>query len=103
MEIGLYTFAELYPDPRTGRTISPEHRLKNLLEEVELAEQVGLDVYGIGEHYRPEIFHHDRFLVQFSVGTMPHELTMRSIELLGTEVAPAVHAELERRVVAESP
>ena len=55
MEIGLYTFAELYPDPRTGRTISPERRLRNLLEEVDLAEQVGLDVYGIGEHHRPDL------------------------------------------------
>ena len=49
-----------------------------------------------------EPFHRDRSLVQFGVGTMPLELTMRSIELLGTEVAPAVHAELERRVVGES-
>jgi alkanesulfonate monooxygenase SsuD/methylene tetrahydromethanopterin reductase-like flavin-dependent oxidoreductase (luciferase family) len=40
------------------------------------------------------IFHHDRFLVQFSVGTMPHEKIMRSIELFGTEVAPAVRKEL---------
>ena len=55
MEIGLYTFAELYPDPRTGRTISPERRLRNLLEEVDLAEQVGLDVYGIGGHHRPDL------------------------------------------------
>jgi hypothetical protein len=36
----------------------------------------------------------DRFLVQFSVGTMPHEKIMRSIELFGTEVAPAVRTEL---------
>ena len=37
MEIGLYTFAELYPDPVTGETISPEQRIRNLLEEVESA------------------------------------------------------------------
>ena len=54
MEIGVYTFAELYPDPSTGRTISPEERLANLLEEVELADRVGLDVFGIGEHHRPD-------------------------------------------------
>ena len=52
MELGIYTFAEATPDPRTGRTISPEGRLAHLLEEVELADQVGLDVYGIGEHHR---------------------------------------------------
>jgi hypothetical protein len=37
-----------------------------------------------------EYFQYDRFLVQFSVGTMPHAKVMRAIELLGTVVAPAV-------------
>ena len=55
MEIGLYTFAELYPDPRTGELISPEQRMRNLMEEVELADQLGLDVFGIGEHHRPDL------------------------------------------------
>src|SRR5450631_1450515 len=54
MEIGLYTFAELSPDPRTGRMISPEHRFRDLIEEIELADQVGLDVFGVGEHHRPD-------------------------------------------------
>src|SRR6266481_4252040 len=54
MELGVYTFAELRADPQTGETISPEQRVRNLLEEVELAEQVGLDVFGIGEHHRPD-------------------------------------------------
>jgi alkanesulfonate monooxygenase SsuD/methylene tetrahydromethanopterin reductase-like flavin-dependent oxidoreductase (luciferase family) len=55
MEIGLYTFAELYPDPKTGETISAEQRMRNLLEEVELADQLGLDVFGVGEHHRPDL------------------------------------------------
>ena len=54
MEIGLYTFAELYPDPRPGALISPEQRMRNHMEEVELADQHGLDVYGVGEHHRPD-------------------------------------------------
>ena len=54
MEIGLYTFAEATPDPATGRTISPEQRTRDLLEEIVLADEVGLDVFGIGEHHRPE-------------------------------------------------
>ena len=53
-EIGLYSFAELTPDGTTGTSISPAERLKNLLEEIELADQVGLDVYGLGEHHRPD-------------------------------------------------
>jgi probable LLM family oxidoreductase len=54
MELGVYTFGDVLRDPRTGTTISPEQRLKNLLEEVELADQVGLDVFGLGEHHRPD-------------------------------------------------
>jgi alkanesulfonate monooxygenase SsuD/methylene tetrahydromethanopterin reductase-like flavin-dependent oxidoreductase (luciferase family) len=44
--------------------------------------------------FQHELFGHDRFLVQFSLGTLPHEKLMRSIELFGTEVAPAVRAAL---------
>jgi probable LLM family oxidoreductase len=54
MEIGVYTFAELSPDPQSGRVISPRERVRDLLEEIELAEQVGLDVFGVGEHHRPD-------------------------------------------------
>src|SRR6201991_5282629 len=54
MELGIYTFAETTPDPRTGRTISPQERLRDLLEEITLADQLGLDVFGVGEHHRPE-------------------------------------------------
>jgi probable LLM family oxidoreductase len=53
-EIGLYSFVELTPDPATGAMISPAQRLHNLLESIELADQVGLDVFGLGEHHRPE-------------------------------------------------
>lgn len=54
MEIGVYTFVERTPDPLTGEVISAEERLRNLLEEIELADAVGLDVFGVGEHHRPE-------------------------------------------------
>jgi len=54
MELGVYTFAETTPDPATGKTIGTAQRLRDLLEEIELADQVGLDVYGIGEHHRED-------------------------------------------------
>jgi alkanesulfonate monooxygenase SsuD/methylene tetrahydromethanopterin reductase-like flavin-dependent oxidoreductase (luciferase family) len=44
--------------------------------------------------FQHDLFRHDRFLVQFTVGSMPHDKIMRSIEMLGTEVAPAVHKAL---------
>jgi len=54
MQIGIYSFAETTPDAVTGQTVSSEQRLHDLLEEIELADQVGLDVYGVGEHHRPD-------------------------------------------------
>jgi alkanesulfonate monooxygenase SsuD/methylene tetrahydromethanopterin reductase-like flavin-dependent oxidoreductase (luciferase family) len=52
--------------------------------------------------FQHEIFGHDRFLVQFSVGSMPHKNLMRSIELFGTQVAPAVRKALSTTVTAGS-
>src|SRR4051794_39499493 len=54
MELGLYSFAEMTEDPVTRQIVSPAQRLRDLLEEIELADQVGLDVYGLGEHHRPD-------------------------------------------------
>ena len=54
MEIGVFTFAETRFDPSTGRQLNPGERLRNLVEEIELADQVGLDVFGVGEHHRPD-------------------------------------------------
>jgi probable LLM family oxidoreductase len=54
MEIGVYTFAETTADPATGKTIDTAQRLRDLLEEIELADQVGLEVFGIGEHHRAD-------------------------------------------------
>jgi probable LLM family oxidoreductase len=54
MEIGITTFAENTPDPSTGQLRSPHERMMNLMEEIELADQLGLDVFGIGEHHRTD-------------------------------------------------
>lgn len=54
MEIGITTFAENTPDPSTGKLLSPQERMMNLMEEIELSDQLGLDVFSIGEHHRPD-------------------------------------------------
>ncbi|MDB5044027.1 MAG: putative luciferase-like monooxygenase [Deinococcus sp.] len=54
MQIGIDSFVAVVSDPHTGKTIRPEDRLNQLLEEIELADQVGLDSFGVGEHHRPE-------------------------------------------------
>src|SRR5690348_14213577 len=54
MEIGVYTFADTTRDPATGHLVSAQQRLRDLVAEIELADQVGLDVFGVGEHHRPD-------------------------------------------------
>ena len=54
MDIGIDSFAAILPDPTTGALPSATDRMAELLEEVEVADRVGLDVFGIGEHHRAE-------------------------------------------------
>lgn len=54
MEIGISTFLESTPDPVTGKVVSHAERLRDAVEEIVLADQVGLDVYGVGEHHRAD-------------------------------------------------
>lgn len=53
MEIGLYTFGDVGRNPVTGEMVDARQRLSNLMEEIRLADQVGLDIFGLGEHHRP--------------------------------------------------
>src|ERR1700757_1968732 len=54
MQIGIDSFAAAISDPATGLTLSPVERMHHLLEEIQLADKVGLDLFGIGEHHRAE-------------------------------------------------
>ncbi|MEK3732979.1 MULTISPECIES: LLM class flavin-dependent oxidoreductase [unclassified Paenibacillus] len=54
MEIGISSFVETWPDPVTGEVMSHDQRIREVVEEIVLADQVGLDVYGVGEHHRKD-------------------------------------------------
>ena len=54
MELGLITFADMEPESLPGRAINAHQRIKDLIEEIQLADQLGLDVFGVGEHHRPD-------------------------------------------------
>jgi len=54
MELGLYTFADMQPEGVAGKSVNAQKRIQELMEEIELADQVGLDVFGVGEHHRPD-------------------------------------------------
>lgn len=54
MEIGITTFVETTPDVKTGNILSHDERIRNVIEEIVLADEVGLDVFGVGEHHRKD-------------------------------------------------
>jgi probable LLM family oxidoreductase len=54
MELGVYTFADLVPDKLPGNAKNAFQRVSHLMEEIQLADQLGLDVFAVGEHHRPE-------------------------------------------------
>jgi probable LLM family oxidoreductase len=53
-EIGLYHFGEITPDPATGKTQTAQERLNAFIEQATLADEVGLDYFGVGEHHRSD-------------------------------------------------
>ena len=54
MEFGLYTFADVAPDRKPGHATNTHQRIKDVLEEIQLADQLGFDVFALGEHHRPD-------------------------------------------------
>jgi probable LLM family oxidoreductase len=54
MELGLYTFADMQPEGVSGKSVNAQKRIRELMEEIELADQLGLDIFGVGEHHRPD-------------------------------------------------
>ena len=52
MEIGVYTFGDIGMDPTTGKTISAKQRMHEVIELGKLADESGLDIFGVGEHHR---------------------------------------------------
>jgi probable LLM family oxidoreductase len=54
MELGLYTFGDVVPGKENSHAINVNQRIHNLIEEIKLADELGLDVFGVGEHHRPD-------------------------------------------------
>jgi probable LLM family oxidoreductase len=54
MELGISMFGDLHVDPKTGKFQSAGQRLNEIIEEIKLMDEVGLDTFGIGEHHRPD-------------------------------------------------
>lgn len=86
MELGLYTFVENTPDSETGKLLHPADRLANLMEEIELADQAGLDVYAIGEHHREEFVSSSPTTILAAAATRTKTIKLSSaVTVLGSE------------------
>lgn len=86
MELGIYTFVENTPDPETGKRISAKQRLEHLLEEAELADRLGLDVFAIGEHHREEYVASAPTVLLSAIATRTKNIRLSSaVTVLGSE------------------
>ena len=78
MELGIYSFVETTPDPSTGSVVSPEQRFKDLIEEIVLADEVGLDVFGVGEHHRADYIASAPAVVLAAAATLTKRIRLTS-------------------------
>lgn len=86
MELGVYTFADLSPDPATGRAISQTERMQNVLEEAIVADQAGLDVFGVGEHHRSDFIVSSPAVVLAAIATRTKRIRLASaVTVLSTD------------------
>src|SRR5437870_13370853 len=78
MQIGIDSFAAAISDPDTGLTLSPVERMHHLLEEIELADRIGLDVFGIGEHHRAEFLDSAPLVILSAAATCTENIRLTS-------------------------
>jgi len=85
VEIGIYTFADITPDWQTGRAITVAERYREVLAAAKLAEAVGLEVFGVGEHHRLDIAIASPAIVMAAVAAMTKRIRLTSaVTILST-------------------
>ena len=86
MEFGIYTFVENTPLAETGKPLHPAERLEHLVEEAELADQLGLDVFAIGEHHREEYVSSAPSVILSAIAAKTENIRLSSsVTVLGSE------------------
>ena len=86
MQIGLYNFGDSMPDAATGEQIDQGTRIRNVLEEIEVADASGLDVVALGEHHRPEFAISSPTTVLAAAATRTERIRLSSgVTVLGSE------------------
>lgn len=86
MEFGIYTFVENTTHPEMNSKLQPAQRLENLMEEIELADEAGLDVFGIGEHHREEYLSSAPSVILSAAAARTQQIRLSSaVTVLGSE------------------
>ncbi|MDZ7657680.1 Atu2307/SP_0267 family LLM class monooxygenase [Fodinibius sp.] len=86
MEFGLYTFVENTTHPDLDRMLTPAKRFENLMEEIELADEAGLDLFGIGEHHREEYLSSSPTTILAAAAARTKQIRLSSaVTVLGSE------------------
>jgi probable LLM family oxidoreductase len=84
-ELGLYTFGELTPDPRTGKAISAQQRIADILAAAKLADDAGFDVFAVGEHHRLDMAVSATAVVLAAIAAATHRIRLASaVTILST-------------------
>jgi len=78
MELGLYTFADITPDPETGKRANFVDRTREVIDAAKLADQSGLSVYGIGEHHRLDMAVSSPAVVMAAIATVTSNIRLTS-------------------------
>ncbi|RTR25355.1 Atu2307/SP_0267 family LLM class monooxygenase [Deinococcus radiophilus] len=85
-ELGLHTFVPYAERTSSGQAVSPRQEIRNLLEQAQLADEVGLDVFAIGEHHRPDYLASSPATLLAGVAATTHNIRLSSaVTVLGTD------------------
>ncbi|WP_252501608.1 LLM class flavin-dependent oxidoreductase [Sporosarcina sp. Marseille-Q4943] len=87
-EIGLYTLGDLVPDPFSGKTISARQRMKEITEAAKLADEAGLDIFGVGEHHRLDYAITSPSVVLAAIAQMTKQIKLTSATSVLSTVDP---------------
>lgn len=88
IEIGLYTLGDIVADPFTGKTISAGQRIKEIMAAAKLADEAGLDIFGVGEHHRLDYAISSPSVVLASVAQMTKRIKLTSATTVLSTVDP---------------
>ncbi|VXB03781.1 LLM class flavin-dependent oxidoreductase [Citricoccus sp. K5] len=86
MELGVYSFGDVEKDPATGRLGSTAEAMRNLVEAIRIADEVGLDYFGVGEHHTREMPASAAAVVLAGAATVTQQIRLgSSVTVLSTD------------------